>query len=205
MQLLETIKCKDGKLYNLKYHQARFDVSRMKFFPNAPKQKLKELIKIPANCQEGLFRCRVVYAEQVEKIEFLPHQYRSINTIRLIEDNSIEYGNKYAYRKQLQYLYEQRGDCDDILIVQNNCITDSFTANPIFFDGKKWWTSDTPLLPGTQRARLLAENKISGCHITINDLPRFKKIGLINALQDMDDMPVLPLERIKNYKNETLP
>ncbi|WP_319480147.1 aminotransferase class IV [uncultured Draconibacterium sp.] len=197
MQLLETIKCKDRKLYNLEYHQARFDVARMKYFPNAPKLKLKELIEIPATCKEGLFRCRVVYTEQVEKIEFLPHQYHSIDSIRLIEDNSLEYGSKYADREQLQHLFERRGDCDDILIVQNICITDSFTANPIFFDGEKWWTPDTPLLPGTQRARLLAENKISVCQITINDLPRFKKIGLINALQDMDDMPVLPIERIR--------
>ncbi|MDX8339227.1 aminotransferase class IV [Draconibacterium sp. IB214405] len=196
MQLLETIKCKDGKLFNLEYHQARFNLARMKFFPKAPKLKLEELIEVPVNCAEGLFRCRVVYAKQIEKIEFIPHQYRTVNSIRLIKDNSIEYRNKYTNRKQLQHLYDQRGDCDDILIVQNNCITDSFTANPIFFDGVKWWTPDTPLLPGTQRARLLAENKISVCRITVDDLHDYQKIGLINALQDMNDMPVLPIEKI---------
>jgi 4-amino-4-deoxychorismate lyase len=197
MQLLETIKCNNGKLHNLKYHQARFDVAQMKYFPDAPKLKLKDLIKIPESCKEGLFRCRVVYAEHIEKIEFLPHQYRSINSIRLVEDNNIEYSSKYTNRKQLQHLFDQRGNCDDILIVQNDCITDSFTANPIFFDGATWWTPDTPLLPGTQRARLLAENKISVCRITVNDLHKYQKIGLINALQDMNDMPVLPVERIR--------
>ncbi|WP_297093553.1 aminotransferase class IV [uncultured Draconibacterium sp.] len=198
MQLLETIKCKEGQLYNLEYHQARFDVARMKFFPDAPKLKLEDLIEIPETCTEGLFRCRVVYAEQIEKIEFLPHQYRSVNSIRLIEDNSVEYSSKYTNRQQLQHLYNQRGNCDDILIVQNNCITDSFTANPIFFDGNKWWTPDTPLLPGTQRAKLIVENKISVCRIAVNDLPNYQKIGLINALQDMDNMPVLPVEMIKD-------
>lgn len=196
MQLLETIKCKDGKLYNLDYHQARFDVARIKFFPGAPKLQLKSLIKIPEDCKQGLFRCRVVYSDYIEKIEFLPHQYRQTNSIRLIKDNSIEYSNKYTDRSQLQQLFDQRGNCDEILIVQNNCITDSFTANPIFFDGEKWWTPDTPLLPGTQRARLLAENKIFVCHITVNDIHNYQKIGLINALQDMDDMPVLPVEKI---------
>lgn len=199
MQLLETIKCKNGKLYNLEFHQARFDVARRKFFPEAPKLKLQSLIEIPEDCKEGLFRCRVVYSEQVEKIEFLPHQYRQINSIRLINDNHIEYRNKYTDRSQLQQLFDQRGDCDEILIVQNNCITDSFTANPIFFDGEKWWTPDTPLLPGTQRARLLAENKISVCRIAVEDLAGFQKVGLINALQDMNDMPVLPVDRIKYY------
>lgn len=196
MQLLETIKCNDGKLHNLEYHQARFDVARMRFFPNALKVVLTDLIKIPETCKQGLFRCRVVYTEQVEKIEFLPHQYRSISSIRLIEDNNIEYSGKYTNRNQLQHLYNQRDGCDDILIVQNNCITDSFTANPIFFDGNSWWSPDTPLLQGTQRARLIAENKISVCRITVNDLSNYKKIGLINAMQDLDNMPVLPIEKI---------
>lgn len=197
MQLLETIKCKDGKLHNLEYHQARFDLARMKYFPKAAKFNLASLIKIQKAYSKGLFRCRVVYAQEIDKIEFIPHQYRAVKSLQLIEDNTIKYQNKYTNRKQLQQLFDQRGDCDDILIVQNNCITDSFTANPIFFDGKKWWTPDTPLLPGTQRARLLAENKISVCRITINDLHKFQKIGLINALQNMDDMPVLPVERIR--------
>ncbi|QIA08597.1 aminotransferase class IV [Draconibacterium halophilum] len=198
MQLLETIKCKDGKLYNLEYHQARFHLARMKYFPNAPQLTLEELIKIPEECAKGLFRCRVVYTERIQNIEFVPHEYRPVKNLKLIGDNTIKYQNKYTNRKQLQQLFDRRGDCDDILIVQNNCITDSFTANPIFFDGEKWWTPDTPLLPGTQRARLLAENKIAVCHITVNDLHNYQKVGLINALQDMEDMPVLPVQRIRN-------
>lgn len=198
MQLLETIKCKDGVLYNLKYHQARFDRARMRFFPKAEKLELESMIKIPESCTRGLFRCRVIYNGHIQKIEFVPHQYRQVNSIRLIKDNTIEYSSKYTNREQLQKLYDQRGHCDDILIIKNNYITDSFTANPIFFDGKKWWTPDTPLLPGTQRARLLAENKISICRITVNDLHNYKKLGLINAMQDMNDMPVLPVEKIKN-------
>ncbi|HYQ57743.1 MAG TPA: aminotransferase class IV [Draconibacterium sp.] len=198
MQLLETIKCKDGKLYNLEYHQARFDVARMKYFPQAAKLNLESLIKIPEECIKGLFRCRVVYAKQIEKTEFIPHQYRPVNSIHLIEDNNIEYSSKYINRKQLQKLYNQRGKCDDILIVQNNFITDSFTANPVFYDGEKWWTPDTPLLPGTQRARLIEENSITVCRITVDDLRKYKKMGLINAMQDMNDMPVLPVEMISD-------
>jgi len=194
--LLETIKCKDGKLYNLAFHQARFDRTRLKFYPDAPKLDLSELIEVPGECRKGLFRCRVLYAQGIEKIEFLPHRIRDIQSLRLVMDDSIDYPFKYADRAELDALFDLRGNCDDILIVKNDCITDSYYANPIFFDGKKWWASDTPLLPGTQRARLLAEARISVCRITVSDLSKFKKVGLVNALQDMDEMPVVPIGSI---------
>jgi 4-amino-4-deoxychorismate lyase len=194
--LLETIKCKDGKLFNLAFHQDRFDAARLNFYPEAPKLELSDLIEVPAECQKGLFRCRVLYAKGIEKIEFLPHRIRDIQSLRLVVDDSIEYPFKYADRAELDALFNQRADCDDILIVKNDCITDSYYANPIFFDGEKWWASDTPLLKGTQRARLLAEARISVCRITVSDLLKFKKIGLVNALQDMDEMPVVPIGSI---------
>ncbi len=198
MKLLETIKCRDGKLYNLEFHQSRLDVTRMKFFPNLEKLKLTDIIQIPEECKTGLFRCRVLYSETVEQVEFIPYEFREIRSLKLVEDNNIMYHSKYSDRTALQQLFEKRGNCDDILIVKNGCITDSFTANAIFFDGKKWWTPDTPLLPGTQRAHLITDGKISVCRITIDDLPKYKKIGLINAMQDMVDMPILEIEQIKN-------
>ncbi len=196
MNLLETIKCRDEKLYNLEFHQARLNVARMKFFPNYEKLKLEDIITIPEEYKSGLFRCRVVYSETIEKIEFIPYESREIKCLKMVEDNNIQYHCKYSDRTHLQQLFEQKGNCDDILIVKNGCITDSFTANTIFFDGEKWWTPDTPLLPGTQRARLLADGKISVCRITKDDMHKYQKIGLINAMLDMDDMPVLEVDKI---------
>jgi 4-amino-4-deoxychorismate lyase len=98
----------------------------------------------------------------------------------------MDYRFKYTNRERLNLLFEQRGNCDDILIVKNGFITDSFIANVVFFDGRKWWTPDTPLLPGTQRARLIHEKKISVCPVTPDDLPKYEKAGLINAMQDLD-------------------
>lgn len=196
MQLLETIKCKNGKLCNLKFHQARFNLARKNVFASTDIIDLKNVIKIPDTFMSGLFRCRILYTQKIEKIEFLPHVQKSIKSLRLVEDNTIDYQFKYADRAALENLYNTRGNCDDVLIVKNGCITDSFTANPIFFDGGKWWTPDTPLLPGTQRARLISEGKLSVCRIAPEKLSMFKKVGLINALQDMSDMPVLDINSI---------
>ncbi len=196
VELLETIKCKDGKLYNLEFHQQRFDLARRQNFPAAKRIKLSESIQIPEKCRRGLFRCRVLYEKSIEKIEFHPHQFRKIEHLKLVVDDEIDYRFKYSRRQKLEELFEERGDCDDILIVKNGCITDSFTANPIFFDGKHWWTPDTPLLAGTQRAHLLENGIISACKITPSDILKYQKAGLINALQSFEDMPVIDVKNI---------
>ncbi|QGY45506.1 hypothetical protein GM418_18065 [Maribellus comscasis] len=195
--LFETIKCKDGKSFHLKWHNARMNSARKEAFQTSEEINLSDHIKIPEHCKAGLFRCRVTYSEQIEKIEFLPHRYRKIESLKLIEDNEIDYHLKYANRSALQELFERRKDCDDILIVSKGYITDSFTANVIFFDGKKWWTPDAPLLKGTQRERLLYKRKIEVCKISPEDLNRYTKAGLINALQDFENMPVIKKENIK--------
>lgn len=196
-QLLETIKCCDGKLYNLDYHQDRFNETRKSFLGCTNEIKLSKVIQIPEEYKKGLFRCRIVYSNEIAKIEFFPHNYKEIKSLKLIEDDNIDYKFKYSDRKQLNELFEKRDDCDDILIVKNGCITDSFTANPVFFDGSKWWTPDTPLLSGTQRAKLIGEGKLSVCIITPETLNKYKKTGLINALQDLENMPVILIENIK--------
>ena len=157
---------------------------------------LKEVLQIPEIYANGLFRCRVTYSEKIEKIEFIPHQIKKINSLKLIEDNDIDYQFKFSDRGKLSQLFEKRGNCDDILIVKNGLISDSSTANPIFFDGDKWWCSDSPLLAGTQRSRLINEGKIKVCKITKNDISRYEVVGLINAMQDFDEMPVINTSNI---------
>ena len=195
-QLVETIKCKNGKLENLHYHQARFNLTRKNLFGDDRIIPLNEIIKIPAKFQKGLFRCRVVYSSEIENIEFHPHEYRQVKNLKLMKDNSIDYHLKFTDRKKLNELFEKRGDCDDILIVKNGCITDSYIANVVFFDGCEWWTPNTPLLHGTRRAQLIEEGKIKVCRITPDDLHRFEKAGLINAMQDLNEMPVIKIENI---------
>ena len=198
-QLVETIKCKNGELLNLRIHQARFNLTRRALFRMKDEISLEKIVKIPENCQTGLFRCRVVYGEKIEKIEFLPHRYRTVKSLKLVRADDLDYRFKFANREKLSALFEQRGNCDDILIVKNGFITDSFMANVVFFDGKKWRTPDTPLLPGTQRARLIYEKKIYVCPVTPADLPKYEKAGLINAMQDLDEMPKIDSSNIITF------
>ncbi len=195
--LIESIKCLDGRLYSLEFHQRRFDDARKEMFDSAKAIALCDEIIIPKDAQTGLFRCRVLYAEKIKKIEFIPHQFRKIESLKLVEDNKIDYHLKYANRRRLDDLFEFRGNCDDILIVKNGYISDSYSANPVLWDGSHWWTPDTPLLPGTQRARLIEEGQLKICRITPPDLTKYSKVGLINAMQDLENMPVIESRNIK--------
>jgi 4-amino-4-deoxychorismate lyase len=195
--LLETIKIVNGKPQNLDYHQARFENTQKSLLGLKNFESLSKTIKVPEFAQNGLFRCRVIYSKSIEKIEFLSYNFRQIKTLRLIESNGTDYSFKYADRTELENLFAQKGDCDDIFIVKNGLITDSFAANLVFYDGEKWWTPDSPLLKGTKREKLLAEKIISACKIEVSDLNKYSSIGLINAMIEFDTMPVIPIENIR--------
>lgn len=194
--LIESIKLRDGRLYNLDYHNRRFNEARKEYFGISLPLDIGSVVFIPEDKKSGLFRCRVTYSPAVEKVEIIPHVPRVIKSLKMVVDNSVDYRFKYSDRGHLEQLFNRRGHCDDILIIKNGCITDSFTANPVFFDGQKWWVPDTPLLKGTQRARLLEENKISECRITPACLTGFEKAGLINIFWDLDNMPVVEVGSI---------
>lgn len=194
--LFETIKCNNGKLFNMEFHQERFEKSSLDYFGNHTNTVLEKVIEIPGFARAGLFRCRVTYSSKIEKIEFIPHQYRKIKSLKIVEDQEIEYHFKSTGREKLNALFDKRGTCDDIIIVKNGFITDSSFANLVFFDGKNWFTPDTPLLRGTQRARLITGGKIRERRIVADDLSGFMKAGLINALNDLEEMPQIEISDI---------
>jgi len=57
-------------------------------------------------------------------------------------------------------------------------------------------TPDTPLLPGTMRASLLAKGLIRESRITPENLHSYQKLKLINAMNDLKHAPEIPIESI---------
>lgn len=194
--LVESLKLKDGMIRNLNYHQNRLNRSMSELFPTAEKIDLMQEISIPENCKSGIFKVRVLYGQTIDKIEIEPYIFRSIKSLKVVHHESVYYHLKYTDRQILQELFAQRGDCDDIIIVKNGLVTDSFAANLLFFDGKKWVTPTTPLLKGTKRKFLLDEGIIVEKEIREADIRSYQKVGLINAMIDFEEMPVVPIEGI---------
>jgi len=189
-RLLESIRCENGELQNLPYHQARMNASVEALSGKANSIMLGE-IKVPEHCRQGLFKCRVIYGKTLESVEFLPYQRRVINTLKVVDaneaGNEIDYSCKFADRAIFHRLLEKSANCDDVLIVKNGLLTDTSYTNILFFDGRLWLTPALPLLQGTQRAKLLAEEKIVTAAIRPADIAHFQKARLINAMMRFED------------------
>lgn len=189
MQLLETIRTEKGEFSNLLYHQNRMNNSRKVLFKCKDELNLFSLLQNSfKNISDNkLYKCRIIYNSEVKKIEFIPYKIPDINQLKLVSSDEIDYSHKYLDRKQINLLLAQKGKADDIIIVKNELITDSSTANLLFYNGNQWLTPAFPLLLGTQRASLLEQEKIQVADIHPSDLHNFQKIRLINAMLRFED------------------
>ena len=192
----ETIQVLEGKLQNLEFHQERFERTRSEVLGLKGHPLLGEVIQVPDGLDRGVLKCRLIYHKEVVRIEYEPYRAHQVRSLKLIHADSIAYGFKSTDRGELEALFHQRGTCDDILVVKNAYITDSYYANVIFWNGEAWETPDTPLLPGTMRASLLRKGVIRECRITIEDLAGYQKLKLINAMNNFQDSPEIVMESI---------
>ena len=180
---LETIKIVDGEIFNLEYHQRRYE-SVLKAHEVDNIQNLEELINPP---KWGLYRCRLVYDAHSVEVTFHEYKKREIITLKLIFENNIEYMHKSTAREDIDALFEAREEGDDILIIKDLFVTDTSIANIAFQTSSgEWITPKNPLLKGTTRARLLDEGKIIEAEIKVHELRSFSKVALLNAMIDFD-------------------
>jgi len=195
-RFIETIQLLNGELLNLEFHQERFERTRSEELALKRHPQLGDVIQVPPGLEQGILKCRVSYQKEIELIEFEPYQAQKVRSLKMVYSDSIDYKFKYADRSELEALFQQRGDCDDILVVKNGKITDSYYANVVFWDGINWMTPDTPLLQGTLRASLLKRGMIRECRITPEDLAGYQKLKLINAMNDFQSASEIPVESI---------
>ncbi len=179
MELLETIKIRDGKIYNIGYHNKRLNRSRLELFNIDRKIDLRDYITPPI--EEGTLRCRVIYREDILSIEYIPYSRREFQSFRVIE-SEIEYSYKYRNRDELNKLKEQYPQYSDIIIEKDGFLTDTSIANIAFFDGNRWITPKTPLLRGTIREKLIDRNLLIKKDIKSENLKHFSHFALMNAM-----------------------
>ncbi len=184
--LLETIRLVDGHFYHLDRHQERLDYSRKIAFGDCvtPINLAKVLSESLAKYSFGrqVMKCRVVYGEKIERIEFLPYKKREISSLKCVcisdQNDLLKWEDRRFYRS----LLAQKRDADEILIIRDGYVTDISYANVALFDGESWWTPNKPLLKGTTRTRLLDEGVIRPRLILADDLNKYQKIRIFNAM-----------------------
>lgn len=183
---LETICISNGVPQNLGAHQQRMQETALHFGFKAP--PLPDLqSQLPNSMQVGAVKCSVIYHDELLSVRFLPYRAKYIKSLKLVDGDDIEYSYKYSNRSSLQILLNQKGVCDDIVIVQEGMITDTSFSNVVFKQGDEYFTPSTFLLNGTKRQKLLRAGIIKETSISVSDLPKFESVHLVNAMLDLEE------------------
>lgn len=181
----EAIKLKDGVLYNIDYHQQRIDATQDAF--GRKRINLSEIFTgIPTAICQGLFKCRLVYGDGLESIEFLPYSYPQVSRVAIVHDDNISYNFKSTDRSRLSEL-RKNATTDEIIIIKNGFVTDGFATNLVFESEKGLFTPSSYLLRGTKRQFLIEANKIKEREIREEDITSYQRIYFINAMIDLAD------------------
>lgn len=189
--LIESIKILNGRIYNLERHENRIDRSRLAMYSQVlPSINLRQHIQIPTHLDTGLVKCRIVYGENITEVTYSDYIPKKINTLKIVEDNKIDYSHKYLDRNHINDLYNQREDCDDIVIVKEGKITDSSYSNLALLKNGIWYTPSSCLLHGTRRQQLIHQGRLVECNISVDDFHNYDKVSLINAMIGLGSLQV---------------
>lgn len=194
--LSEAIAVKNGVIINPDGHEARYQRSYEEFYGHKPLHKLfeKSDIVLPGN---GYYKMRISYNETEKFTEIIPYKTKTINTLKLVETTKIDYHLKYSNRIKIDKLLALRDKCDDIIIINDGFVSDSSSGNVIFLKNDQWFTPDSPLLKGTQRAKLLRNGTIKLKTIKKENIKEYESIQIINALRPFKLSAQIPVQNIK--------
>jgi 4-amino-4-deoxychorismate lyase len=185
-RLIESIKLLDGKFHHLSYHEERMMYSLKRLFGHNELVDLQGYLNSKRVPRKGLYKSRIVYDHRTMEIAFSPYIARPAQSLKVVDDDHLEYDLKFADRSGIDRLFQRRGRCDDILIIRHGRITDSSVANVVFRKGANWYTPASPLLRGTTRQRLLDQKNIQEEEISKKDIRSFETFKTINAMLEFD-------------------
>ena len=186
--LFETIKVVNKNFVSVSLHNERMNRSRYELLGCKNELNLGELIEIPSDITKDIYKCKVIYSDTIKDVEFRMYTPRNIEQLRLAYCDEIDYSYKYLERTLFDELL-RKNNCkenEDILIIKHGRVTDTSYSNIALFDGKEWYTPKIPLLKGTKRARLILDKRIIEKDVFAEDLMKYEKIILINAMLDFD-------------------
>lgn len=183
---IETIEILNGIPQRLHYHNERYHHTRCGYYGIQDDDNLVNYIDVPDAFKQGRVKCRLLYGMKIEEITYEKYKVKKIDSMKLVHDEDIHYKYKYADRSRLHHNYEMRGDCDDIIVVKEGILTDSYYANLVFVKDQQYLTPDKPLLNGTRRQYLLEQGVIKEQRLTIDDIKSYEYVTLINAMLSLD-------------------
>jgi 4-amino-4-deoxychorismate lyase len=195
-QFFESIRVKDGIAENLSLHQLRVNKTLKSFDASNRSIELASVIQELVLPEEGLFKLRISYDLNGNyEAKCNPYQYKQIQHFALVDIKGHRYDYKYENRDWINEALSLSGK-DEVMMHDGGLIKDCSYTNIVFYDGVNWFTPATPLLEGTQRAKLIEAGVIQPKAMYVQDIPSFQKFKCINAMLDWDTAVEYKIELI---------
>lgn len=188
--LIESICIKDQVIQLLDYHNRRANLARLELFKRTDTLDFSTVIDV-SEAKDKIVKCRIVYGDKVESIEYQPYELKAIRRLKVIEiDDTYNYDYKYLDRGQLDAYFSQRGGADDMIMIQNGLVTDSYYGNLAFLKCGTWYTPEKPLLKGTKRARLLDKKQMVAAQIKKEEISTYDSVRIFNAMIEFGEIEI---------------
>lgn len=182
---IESICLKEGKPQLLPYHTAR--MARTAKELGFPCPELPDLsVLCPEPLRNEVVKCRILYRGAIEHIGFDAYRYRTIRSFEPVQlPDGYTYRHKSTDRTVLNEL-KSRSKADEVLLVNSEgFLTDSSFSNLALLRQGHWYTPDTPLLEGVQRAFLIDQGILTPTRIQATELERYEEVRFINAMRPL--------------------
>jgi 4-amino-4-deoxychorismate lyase len=183
MSCFETIKSQNSLLHHINYHNARLNKTRAKLYNATNPINLRDFITT-INSKE-LFRCKVTYSKEIERVEFFEYKVKEFKSFKFI---NIDFDYKFKYLDRSLIDSSSKAGFDDVIFIKRGFITDTSIANIAIFDGINWISPKKPLLNGTTVTRL--SYKLKRRDLTIKDILNSKRVAILNAMLGFKDLGV---------------
>lgn len=195
-QFIESIRVENGVIFLLEEHQRRVNGTFQCFDKQENTIKLNKIFEKENFEKNGIFKFRIEYDLEGNFItENNPYTRAEIKEFQLIINDNVDYSFKYKNREVLEEM-KRKSEGREIIIIKNQCVTDTSFSNIVFFKNGQWFASSTYLLNGVQRQFLLKNNKIKEIEIGLDNISQFTHFKLINAMNDLENSYTYPIEKI---------
>jgi len=190
---LETVKIVNGELVNFDLHLMRMAKTLNYHYSAFYTATLLKNLSIAAQqiavsqCSEAIvFKMRIVYTCNDYSISADPYFAKSVQSLKIVHNDAIDYSFKYEDRSRLTSLLQLRENCDDIMICKNGFITDTSFSNIVFKKYGSYFTPSHFLLNGIKRMQLVSNGFIKEKEITLHNIKEYESFNLINAMLDLN-------------------
>ena len=119
---IESIKYKNGAFYRLDLHQMRINLVFKLYFPGFKPFQLSEIPAFKLFKKEGIYKCRIVFDNNIKEISILPYERKNFESFQLVESDIDSLPYKRAERTEITMLFNRKKTAAILLLSKTDIL-----------------------------------------------------------------------------------